>query len=313
MGSAISKKCKHKGKLKDKETWTGEEGGDQESVVAITTADAGNQCVLQWIQKMISDEHTNLDDRPPKRPHSETCLHSLDRSLDPLIGKIDLSCCDWLHRIGLPHTDQFQVSHPLDQSDEIKHASSTRSTPEISSLSDDRPKDDIAKEIAEVISLGSFPAANRAPETIMKLTDDEKENKEIDLLEAVGDLDAERKMNVRAFAVAPVVVVSIITGVVADVTAAVVAVADVVVAAVAASFSYNISTPAYAVALAGVGADTMDTAAGEMGDTMVATFAVEVDAVAVVDVAVEVVAAKLKECTRVLLLFLAIYNERISS
>lgn len=54
MGSAISKKCKHKGKLEDKETWTGEEGDGQELVVDITTADAGNQCVLQWIQKITS-------------------------------------------------------------------------------------------------------------------------------------------------------------------------------------------------------------------------------------------------------------------
>lgn len=156
------------------------------------------QNCLSNILRFCSIERTNLDDRPPQRPHSETCLHSLDRSFDPLIGKIDLSCCDWLHRIGLPHTEQFRVSQTFNQSDEIKHASLTRSTPEISSLSDNRPKDDITNEVAEAVSLESFPETNRAPEMIMKLTDDEKENKEIDLLGVIGDLEAERKMSHQA-------------------------------------------------------------------------------------------------------------------
>lgn len=67
----------------------------------------------------------------------------------------------------------------------------------------------------------------------------------------------------------------------------------------------------------GAVADVMDTAGVDLEDTaaVAAVIAVEVDAVAVADVAVGDVAAKLKECTRILLpfrLFLPIYNERIS-
>lgn len=138
-----------------------------------------------------------MDDRP-KRPHSETCLRSIGRSLDPIVGKIDLSCCDWLHRIGLSHVDQLENPRPQYQSDEIKQASSTRSTPEISSLSDDKPKEEIENETIEVVSLKSFSETGPAPETIKKLTDDEKENKEIDLLGVIGDPDVERKMSHQA-------------------------------------------------------------------------------------------------------------------
>ncbi|KAM3187425.1 hypothetical protein ACTXT7_002341 [Hymenolepis weldensis] len=196
MGSTFSKR-KHKEKWLDKETWTGEEETDKNVIADVMTADVGNQCVLQWIQKITSDENTNLDDRP-KRPHSETCLRSIGRSLDPIVGKIDLSCCDWLHRIGLSHVDQLEIPRPQYQSDEIKQASSTRSTPEISSLSDDKPKEEIESDIIEVVSLKSFSESGPAPETIKKLTDDEKENKEIDLLGVIGDLDAERKMSHQA-------------------------------------------------------------------------------------------------------------------
>nr|CDS25834.1 conserved hypothetical protein [Hymenolepis microstoma] len=196
MGSAFSKR-KHKGKWLDKETWTGEGEADKEVIVNIETADAGHQCVLQWIQKITTDENTNLDDRP-KRPHSEIYVRSTCGSLEPMVGKIDLSCCDWLHRIGQSHVDQVESSRSLNQPDENKQASSTQSTPEISSLSDDKQKEEIENEITEVVSLKSFPKSGPAPETIKKLTDDEKENREVDLMGIIGDPDSEREMSHQA-------------------------------------------------------------------------------------------------------------------
>lgn len=59
MGSTFSKR-KHKGKWMDKETWT-EEETDKKVIADVMTVDVGNQCVLQWIQKITSDgKHKKL-------------------------------------------------------------------------------------------------------------------------------------------------------------------------------------------------------------------------------------------------------------
>ncbi|VDN99518.1 unnamed protein product [Rodentolepis nana] len=196
MGSAFSKR-KHKGKWLDKETWTGECEAAKAAIADIKTADVGHQCVLQWIQKITTDENTNLDDRP-KRPHSEIYVRSTCGSLDPMVGKIDLSCCDWLHRIGQSQVDQLESPRSLSRPDGNKQEISTRSTPEISSLSDEKQNEEIENEITEIASLKSFPKSSPAPEAIKKLTDDEKENREVDLMGIIGDPDSEREMSHQA-------------------------------------------------------------------------------------------------------------------
>ncbi|KAL5969719.1 hypothetical protein TSMEX_002550 [Taenia solium] len=165
-----------------------------------------------YIVKLVAiRERTNLDDRPPKRPHSEICMRQLNHSLEAMDGKVDLSCCDWLHRVGL----QLPEPKPLpsmDQSDEVKEASIEGSTPEISSLSANR-EGDFEAEIIETMSLGSLPEVGPVPEGINKLTEQEAEkkkmradetspNKMVDILIAVSDSDEGRKMSYQASSVA---------------------------------------------------------------------------------------------------------------
>ncbi|KAL5106829.1 hypothetical protein TcWFU_005126 [Taenia crassiceps] len=201
MGAELSKR-KHKDrktKWVDKETWTGQSGEVQEQETGLQMVDKENQCVLQWIQSITAEEEiTNLDDRPPKRPHSEICMRQLNHSLEAMVGKIDLSCCDWLHRVGLQLPEP--KPHPaMDQSDEVRQASIEGSTPEA--------------EIVETISLGSLPEVGPIPEGINRLTqqeteknetraDDTTQNKMVDILIAVADGDEGRKMSYQASSVA---------------------------------------------------------------------------------------------------------------
>lgn len=160
---------------------------------------------------MVLEERTNLDDRPSKRPHSEICMRQLNHSLEAMAGKVDLSCCDWLHRIGLQHPEP-KPRPAMDQSDEVKEASIEGSTPEISSLSADK-EDDFEAEVIETISLGSLPEVGPVPEGINKLTEQETaknkmrsdgtaQNKMVDILIAVADGDDDRKMSYQASSVA---------------------------------------------------------------------------------------------------------------
>ncbi|VDM32997.1 unnamed protein product [Hydatigera taeniaeformis] len=214
MGAEFSKhkhKCR-KGKWVDKETWTGQNGEAWGPETNLKMVDKANQCVLQWIQSITAEEEsTNLDDRPPKRPHSEICMRQFNRSLEALVGKIDLSCCDWLHRIGLWHLES--KPHPaVDQSDEVKEASLEGSTPEISSLSAER-EGDSEVEAAETASLSSLPDVGPVPEEINKLTEQEAEgnrergdgteqNEMVDILTTITDGEESRKMSHQASSIA---------------------------------------------------------------------------------------------------------------
>ncbi|CDI97849.1 conserved hypothetical protein [Echinococcus multilocularis] len=214
MGAELSKR-KHKdrkGKWVDKETWTGQNGEGLEPEAGLKMADKENQCVLQWIQSITSQEkRTTLDDRPLKRPQSEICMRQFNQSLEALAGKVDLSCCDWLHRIGLQQPEP-KPPPALDQSDEVKEASLGGSTPEISSLSADK-EGDFEVEVVEKISLGCVPEAGPVPEGIKKLTEHEEkgnekgtdgteQNEVVDILIAVAEDESDRKISHKASSIA---------------------------------------------------------------------------------------------------------------
>ncbi|VDD82866.1 unnamed protein product [Mesocestoides corti] len=154
MGAEISRRSHRPPKvsLVDKATWTGE---------PVELVDKENQCVLDVFLKLTSDEEqTNLDYQPQKRPHSETCLRQYNQPLEPLIGKVDLSCCDWLHRTDLG------LALPI-RMEQTRQGMSGGSTPEISSLNGTGGAAMEGDETEEV-SLGSF-ADTGPPDRICKL------------------------------------------------------------------------------------------------------------------------------------------------
>lgn len=136
------------------------------------------------------------------------------------MGKVDLSCCDWLHKIGLPHSDQSQPPPPplppasshLDQSDEAKSIDSDGSIPDVSSLSNE--KEEIENDAIEAVSLESFPETGPAPERIKKLADEDADEaitentmdtlkaQPPDILSVVGDGNENRKMIHQASSIA---------------------------------------------------------------------------------------------------------------